>query len=164
MSELTESLSRRIRERNLPPALFAVVGAADMAAQRATESLEAVARAPQRLIKHSVSEVQSTFDSLVDRGHGRIIEISADRAVRARFAKVEDRWAPRAADAAVRYNDRLQRFKASPTRRRAAKAAARTRRAREAARRSAERFAKMNAPVLIEEDAPPGPPTAPERG
>lgn len=91
------------------------------------------------------SGVAATYNTLAERGHDEAVAFAAERAVRARVSRVEDRVAPKAGRAAVRFLERRRRLQESPAVRRTASAAQRT---RFAARRGAERFSQMNAPVM----------------
>jgi len=142
--DLTDSVACRAREQSLPSALYAVVGASDAMSTRANETWDSLAAGPRRVI----DQVEGTYERLVGRGQERVLHLGADRAVRAKFSQVEDSLAPKAANLAVRYAERAQRAQASPARKRTV---ARARRAKETARRSADRFAEMNAPVLLDD-------------
>lgn len=91
------------------------------------------------------SGAAATYNTLADRGRDEAVAFAAERAVRARVSRVEDRVAPKAGRAAVRFLERRRRLQESPAVRRTASAAQRT---RFAARRGAERFSQMNAPVM----------------
>lgn len=91
---------------------------------------------------------QHGYEDLVDRGHDAAVSYAAERAVRSRVSRVEDRVAPRAGRAAARAAEWQRRWQESPTRQRAATA---YERAREASRRGAERYSEMTTPVMANE-------------
>ena len=94
------------------------------------------------------SWIVGSYQQLSARGEDELVSQVAERAVRQRVGVIEDRVAPRAARAAVRYHNRKQQFLASPTGQRTTVAAART---RVWWQRSAARFSELNQPVLLDD-------------
>ncbi|MEI2716024.1 MAG: hypothetical protein V9E98_03350 [Candidatus Nanopelagicales bacterium] len=138
--DLSQSLTRRVLDGELPEPVYAVIGAVDGLSRNARGALSGVTRTPSAL----AAAVVDQYDNLVARGQSRSVEFAAERAVRKRVSRFEDRWAPTAARTTARINERRQRWRDTRGAQRAA-------RAKERARRTADRFAEMNAPVLMDE-------------
>lgn len=140
--DISRSLTRRVLDGELPAPVYAVIGAVDELSQNARTALSEVTRTPVTL----ASAVIGHYDTLVARGQSRSVEFAAERAVRKRVSQFEDRWAPTAARTTARINERRKRWQNTRVAHRGA-------RARERARATADRFAEMNAPVLIDNAA-----------
>lgn len=84
------NLKKRISQADLPDPVFAVLGAADLARS-----------APGSLGRY--------YTQLVDRGHTRLVEAGAQRAVHKRMSRVEKSVTPTARKWAVRYKQRQRR-------------------------------------------------------
>ena len=135
-------LTRRMLDGDLPTPLYAVVGLADQVTSTTRDLVTQVTNVPGSL----VGEAQRQYESLVERGQSRSVEIAAERAVRERVSRFEDRVAPGAGRATARINERRKKWRDSPTRRRTESARAR-------ARAAADKLAQVNSPVLAEPGA-----------
>ncbi len=136
-------LTRRMLDGELPTPLYAVVGLADQVTSTTRGLVTQVTAVPGTL----VGEAQRQYDSLVQRGQSRSVEIAAERAVRDRVARFEDRVAPGAGRATARFNERRKKWRESPT-------GKRTSTARSRARAAADRFDQVTTPVLAEPTGP----------
>lgn len=139
--DLSRSLTRRLLDGELPGPVYAAVGLIDGVSQHGRQVLHTVTAAPNLVL----TTLTGGYDSLVRRGQDRSVELAAERAVRARVSRVEDRLAPGAARATVRWNDRRKRWSSSQPVRRAAATRAK-------ARAAAERINEMSSPVLAAGD------------
>lgn len=154
-----------IKENGLPDVGYALAGVLDLAHSEimalpgvivsapisafALASDPAVTAASEgaKLLTTIRAVAEETYLGFVQRGERRVVEVSTERAVRRRVGLVEDKVAPKAAQAAVRLQQRRRRLRESPS---AQDALTRAREAHRAAKRSADRFAQMNAPVLVD--------------
>ena len=139
-TDISRSLTRRVLDGDLPGPVYAVVGLVDGVSQQTRDAISAATRTPASLAATALTR----YSALVERGQSRSVEIAAERAVRARVSRVEDRVAPSAARATVRLNERRRKWAQSRTAERAA-----TTRAR--AKAAADRFSELNSPVLIDD-------------
>ena len=162
---IPESIRSSIRKNGLPDVGYAIAGVLDLAHSEivalpgtitsapvsawviANDQAGAAAIEGARLAASLRVVADDTYLSFVQRGERRIVEISAERAVRRRVGRVEDSVAPKAARAAVQLQNRKRRLQESP---RVQDALTHARKTQRAAKRSADRFAEMNAPVLAE--------------
>lgn len=160
-------IRKTISEQGLPDAAYAVAGAVDLALAEFTQLPKTLYKAPataqsssqdfvlnqaaeattegRRFVASLNTHVTDVYIRLVERGEHKVVHMATERAVRQRVGTVEDRVAPKMAQAAVRLQQRKRRWQET---RRTNNAMVAVRRTRRAARRSAERFAEMNAPVL----------------
>lgn len=129
------------RAQGLPDATFTI----------ATGALYALSRRSQSTVNQVREDLTRAYTGLVVLGEESLVSATAERAVRKRVARAEDRIAPRVAAAAVRVQARRRRRQQSSA---ANPGAKRSARARAFATRSAARFAEMNAPVLADPPAP----------
>lgn len=146
------SVTRRWLDRDLPSPVFAVVGLIDAVTGNAGALVGDAARVPGQ-VWHAVG---AQYEALVRRGHERVIEEQAQRAVRLRAPGLPQSVVRRSGPAAVRWNDRRLRWQASANGRRTRRAGGWvTRRVVSPSRTAAARFAERNAPVLLDpNDAP----------
>ena len=140
-ADVSRSLTRRMLDGELPAPVYAVVGLVDEVSGQARQVVSAATAAPAGLASAALAQ----YSALVQRGQDRSIEIAAERAVRDRVSRFEDRVAPAAARASVRVNERRKQWNNSRVSDRAATARAR-------ARAAAERFNELNSPVLADDD------------
>lgn len=138
--DLSRSLTRRVLDGDLPGPVFAVVGLVDEVATQTRQAISGATSAPAAI----VGSVAAQYSAMVERGQSRSVEIAAERAVRNRVSRMEDRVAPSAARATVRLNDRRKRLARS-------RAAERAAAARGRAKAAAERFNEINSPVLADD-------------
>lgn len=162
---IPESIRSNIKKNGLPDAGYALAGVLDLAQSEFTALPRTISSAPLsawslasnhtgaaasegvRLLVTFRTVADETYVNLVQRGERRLVEVSTERAVRRKVGQVEDNVAPKAARAAVRLQHRRRRLQESP---RIQDAVATARQTHIAARRSADRFAEMNAPVLMD--------------
>jgi hypothetical protein len=155
----------RIRKNGLPDVGYAVAGVLDLAHSeilalpgtitsapvsawvRASEQATAAATESTRIVTSLRTVADETYLNFVQRGERRVVEVSTERAVRRKVGRVEDNVAPKAARAAVQIQQRRRRWQESN---RVQDAMTTARRTHIAAKRSADKFAEMNAPVLAE--------------
>lgn len=145
-----KALARRVLDGDAPGPVYAVVGFADRLAADTAQARALFGGGVGSVVSGLVAVPKVVWDTatteystLVRRGEERSVELAAERAVRKRVTRFEDRIAPRAARTTVRVNEHRKQWAASRARRHAV-------RARRQARAAAQRFAELNAPVLEE--------------
>ena len=162
---IPEPIRSSIRKNGLPDVGYAIAGVFDLAHSEivsfpetissvpfsawalASEQATAAATEGARLASSLRVVADDTYVSFVQRGERRVVEISAERAVRRKVGRVEDTMAPKAARAAVQLQQRRRWLRESAQVQDAMTTARKTHRA---AKRSADKFAEMNAPVLAD--------------
>lgn len=169
MAEFTdlipESVRSSIRRNGLPDVGYALAGVLDLAQSEITALPRSIGSAPSsawsqatdqagvavsggtRLATTLRQAADDVYLVFVQRGERRVVEISAERAVRRKVGRVQDNVAPKAARAAVRIQHRRRWLRESERVQGAVTTVMQTHRA---AKRSADRFAEMNAPVLAD--------------
>lgn len=162
---IPEPIRSSIRKNGLPDVGYALAGVLDLAHSEfvalprtissvpvsawtmASEKATSAATEGTKFATSLRGVADDTYLNFVQRGERRLVEISTERAVRRKVGRLEDNIAPKAASAAVKLQRRRRRLQESP---RAQEAMATARNTHRAAKRSADRFAEMNAPVLAD--------------